>query len=214
MNIQISNSALDSVCLDDFQVGWRPHEDRADIILIDPGYPEIFLAAANDDSCQAAILAFTEEQKYSDREAFRKAVLATRASADNHSGLGLYYSREKGVYDLSGQLGPALVQLHDITLRHSFMSGDQETVTSIIENFGYQSAGKKHPKHSRPISNRVFFANGTWLKTNEGWHAVPEGDLLYMKADFEHAPNLQKTEGADFDKLLVLSRAQRLYNYD
>lgn len=197
MNIQNTRLA-------DFTQGWKPHDDHPGIVLIDAGYPEIFMVAANDESCQAAILAVEESQKHTDREAFKRAALHTREAGEDM--LGIYYSEKRGFYKPRGHLQSAMPQISALTKRHALMSGNREIVTSIIENFGKNSIGKVHPKHSHPVSNRVFFAGGTLLKTNNGWHGTPEGDCLYIKEGFEHEPNREKLPNAEFDKLLVVSR--------
>jgi hypothetical protein len=212
MSIPIVNLKTQKARLADFTSGWRRHDHHDGIVFIDSNCTDAFLAAANDETCQAAILAVEEEQKHNDREAFRQAVIDTRQACGDT--LGVAYTKSKGFHNQYGELDPAMPQIRELALRHAFLDGDYKTLTSIIENFGQNSVGKKHPKHSRPVSNRVFFAGGTYLKTNEGWYSVPEGDVLYMKAGFEHEPNLQKTDDADFDKLLVISRGTSIYSYE
>lgn len=213
MNIPVTSFDPANACLADFTQGWKRHTDHPGIVLIEPGYNEIFLTAANDASCQAAILAVAEEQKHTDREAFRQAALYAKASSAKY--MGISYSAEKGIIKGQDCLKPALQQIVQLSAQHAQMAGtgNNRTLTSIIENFGANSTGK-HPKHSRPVSNRVFFAGGTLLKTNTGWDAAPEGDFLYIKEGFEHEPNLKKTAHANFDKLLVVSRSLYTSSYD
>lgn len=212
MNMHNLSSVSSSMRLDDFPSGWKRHQDHSGIVLIEPGYKDIFLVAANDESCKAAILAFQEDQKYADREAFRQAVLKTREASEDV--MGIDYSVKGGFHKQYGHLESAMPQIRDISFDHVHMSGDTEIVTSIIEDFGQSSVGEQHPKHSRPVSNRVFFAGGTLLETSEGWFPVPEADALYMKEGVKHEPNLEKIEGADFNKLLVVSRSAWMCNYD
>ena len=63
MNISARVHKNQNARLADFEYGWTRHPDHNGIVLIEHDYPQIFLIAADDASCQAAILTVTEEQK-------------------------------------------------------------------------------------------------------------------------------------------------------
>lgn len=167
---------------------------------------EIFLAAANDSSCQAAILKVPSEKKANDRDAFKQAMETAINKGDYFARSDFKASNEELTLDVQ-TIKAAKTQLSEMGNLFCRLSGQPLATMYFFDNLHKRPADKHHKPHPYHVLNRVFFSAGTLLETSEGWFQVDEGDFLFMKPYMPHAPDFEREDNKDINRLTVLTRS-------
>jgi len=194
--------------LADFTNGWHRHTDNDKIVVTTR--IDIFRTAANDASCQAAILRIEESAKHTDRSTFKKIWDALNFKASlpydqTHLKTAFIGGQQQQLHTTE-QLNGVGEQLRTMASLFCNMSKAAGCTINLFPNWREsEQDARDHDPHPFEVLNRVFFSKGTMLPTNTGATQVDEGDYLYMKPYCAHYPEFKTRDNKAQDRLTIVA---------